>query len=153
MLSIMILLLIASITPPSFSSPFSPPRKNSSFQAPIIHRSSPLSPFYDPNATPADLRRESIQSSLARAHFLKWLISSNTSVQAPIMFEPPIEYVMSYYVDNPPAKTYGVMVTGSRLIWLQGELCLRCHEQKIPIFDPSLSSSYKQVLCYSHDVP
>ncbi|KAK4843560.1 hypothetical protein QYF36_009879 [Acer negundo] len=72
-----------------------------SFTAPLIHRSSPESPFSDPNATPLDIIKASVRSLVPRID--------------------PISqyYVIKYGIGSPPMDTSGVPDTGSCLTRLQ----------------------------------
>lgn len=129
-----------------------PHRKNFSFQAPLIHRSSPESPFYNPDAKATDVITSSVRTSLARNRYMNWLISRNQSLYArsPIFWDRGVanDYVMSFYIGTPPMKTFGIPDTGSSLLWLQCKPCRRsCFKQNAPIFDRSLSSTYKQISC------
>ncbi|XP_073220665.1 aspartic proteinase CDR1-like [Cicer arietinum] len=57
------------------------------------------------------------------------------------------EYLMSYSVGTPPSKVYGIIDTG--MVWLQCKPCNICYNQTSPIFNPSKSSSYKNISCSS----
>ncbi|GAU33143.1 hypothetical protein TSUD_363440 [Trifolium subterraneum] len=63
---------------------------------------------------------------------------------------------MTYSVGTPPFNIYGIVDTGSDIVWLQCEpyeqgyeLCEQCYNQTTPIFNPSKSSSYKNIPCSS----
>ncbi|CAK8535608.1 unnamed protein product [Lathyrus sativus] len=56
---------------------------------------------------------------------------------------------MSYSIGTPPHKVYGVLDTGSNLIWLQCKPCNICYNQTDPIFNSSKSLTYKKVTCSS----
>ncbi|KAF9600384.1 hypothetical protein IFM89_008619 [Coptis chinensis] len=59
-----------------------------------------------------------------------------------------MEYVMEYYIGKETqVQTYGIMDTGSSLVWLQCVPCDGCPAQSIPLFDPSKSTSYLSVTC------
>ncbi|KAK2664478.1 hypothetical protein Ddye_003052 [Dipteronia dyeriana] len=129
--------------------------KDISFTAPLIHRSSPESPFYDPNATPLDIIKASIRTSSARAIAFSNLNSNNIHINSgsPVpridLIHP--DYVIKYGIGSPPMDTYGVPDTGSSLTWLQCKGCTECYIQAIPMFDPTKSSTYKTVLCGSDE--
>lgn len=57
------------------------------------------------------------------------------------------EYLMDVYVGTPPRRFRMIMDTGSDLNWLQCAPCLDCFEQRGPVFDPTASSSYRNVTC------
>lgn len=50
------------------------------------------------------------------------------------------DYLMTIYLGSPPVKILAVVNTGSDLIWTQGSP---------PLFDPSKSSTYKEISCNS----
>ncbi|KAJ4712471.1 Aspartic proteinase CDR1 [Melia azedarach] len=154
--SVMMLTFMISISMPnicssrvveSSSSDVSSPLKG--FSAPLIHRSSPESPFYDPKATHHDFMRDSLRTSSARSAYFNWIRTKNSSIKYPVS---PVElfnmnYVMKYSIGTPPVETFAVPDTGSTIIWTQCLNCTRCYNQTIPIFDPSKSSTYEPVTC------
>ncbi|KAK0587977.1 hypothetical protein LWI29_032183 [Acer saccharum] len=154
--AMMVLSVILIISCFSFSS--SAISKDISFTAPLIHRSSPESPFYNPNATPLDIIKASLRTSSARAkafgnHKTNKNISSG-SIKLPVpRFDRLInnEYVMRYHIGSPPMETYGDADTRSSLTWLQckGSEERRDDDQPTQLFDPSTSSTYNPVLCGS----
>lgn len=132
------------------------------FMSPLIHRSSPESPFYDPNASPASLRRAALRASRARSRYFVQKASfqrlkahggsgddfSRTLPKAPIYpFGPETEYVMKVSIGTPRMETYWVPDTGSSLTWLQCEPCEHCYSQTTPLFDPKKSQTYTRVIC------
>jgi hypothetical protein len=58
-------------------------------------------------------------------------------------------YVMSYSIGTPPFQLYGVVDTGSSEIWFQCKPCKPCFNQTSQMFDPSKSSTYKNIPCSS----
>ncbi|XP_058777068.1 aspartic proteinase CDR1-like [Vicia villosa] len=58
-------------------------------------------------------------------------------------------YFMSYLVGTPPFKVYGYFDTGSNFIWLQCKSDIICYNQSSSIFNPSKSSSYQNIPCFS----
>ncbi|CAL0335302.1 unnamed protein product [Lupinus luteus] len=56
-------------------------------------------------------------------------------------------HIIELSFGNPPTKYYGVMDTGSSLIWTQCLPCENCFPQKDPYFDPKKSSTYTSVYC------
>ncbi|KAK3017853.1 hypothetical protein RJ639_004545 [Escallonia herrerae] len=126
------------------------PRKNVSFTARLIHRTSPESPFYDPNAKCDDLIGDGIRTSLARAHFLgkrtSILAESLINARSPVRVIG-VDFVMSYSIGTPPVKTFGIADTASHVIWLQCQPCDRCYKQSIPFYNRDESSTYKSLPC------
>lgn len=59
------------------------------------------------------------------------------------------EYVMEVSFGTPPVAQFGIVDTGSDLIWTQCLPCVECYKQDIPIFNPTKSSSYKVLPCGS----
>ncbi|KAF8403689.1 hypothetical protein HHK36_011793 [Tetracentron sinense] len=144
----LIALLISLI---SLSSSFPSPQKSSTigFQARLIHSNSPLSPLYNPTATPSDRIRAAVANSFSRHHSLESSKSRGASpdwVQAPVRPYSGV-YVLSYYIGTPATETFAIVDTASDLIWLQCLPCVECYKQIDPIFDPTKSSSYRKIQC------
>ncbi|KAK6919783.1 Xylanase inhibitor, N-terminal [Dillenia turbinata] len=57
------------------------------------------------------------------------------------------EYFMDVLVGTPPKHFSLILDTGSDLNWIQCLPCHDCFEQNGPFYDPSSSSSYKNVSC------
>lgn len=57
------------------------------------------------------------------------------------------EYFMDVFIGTPPRHLSLILDTGSDLNWIQCEPCLDCFEQSGPIYDPSASSSYRNITC------
>ncbi|KAK1564388.1 hypothetical protein Q3G72_002160 [Acer saccharum] len=153
-ISAMMILSVILIIISSFSFSFAI-SKDISFTAPLIHRSSPESPFYDPNATLLDIIKASIRTSSARAIAFSNLNSNNIHINSgspvPRIDLISQDYVIKYGIGSPPMDTYGVPDTGSSLTWLQCKGCVECYTQPIPLFDPTQSSTYNTVLCGSDE--
>ncbi|KAJ7531586.1 hypothetical protein O6H91_14G049900 [Diphasiastrum complanatum] len=69
-------------------------------------------------------------------------------------FTTPVEdnhgsYLMHLLLGTPLQFFDAVIDTGSDLTWVQFEPCHQCYEQKGLIFEPQLSSSYKELSCSS----
>lgn len=54
---------------------------------------------------------------------------------------------MKFSVGTPPVETFAVADTGSDLTWIQCSPCTNCFHQKAPLFEPTLSSTYKPISC------
>ncbi|KAF8387909.1 hypothetical protein HHK36_026571 [Tetracentron sinense] len=121
------------------------------FSIRLIHRDSPQSPLYDPTITAADRAKAAAHRSISRLHYFQSLISASSSLMdiAPKLTPDRGEYLMWYHLGTPPVPVYAVADTASNLIWLQCLPCKNCYNQTQPIFDPSKSSTYKQILCDS----
>ncbi|KAL9426870.1 hypothetical protein AB3S75_033619 [Citrus x aurantiifolia] len=60
------------------------------------------------------------------------------------------EYVMKFSIGTPPLlDIYGIVDTGSDLMWVQCLPCVQCYKQVKPIYNPTSSSSYKELSCQS----
>ncbi|XP_065857628.1 aspartic proteinase CDR1-like [Euphorbia lathyris] len=129
--------------------------KGVSLKAPLLHWSSPESPYYKPNSTKRDLIQASIRASHARTRHIgnkisgkysgKWAVSPVTWIDG--------EFVMKFSVGTPPVDTYATPDTGSDLVWLQcgSPSCSHCFKQRNPYFDPSKSTTYKRLQCRDPD--
>ncbi|MCD7465571.1 hypothetical protein HAX54_001572 [Datura stramonium] len=125
------------------------------FTLDLIHRDSPLSPYYDPSITPSQRFRNACQRSFSRASFLKKASSVhptgttfNDGIQADIS-PMPGEYLMNISIGTPPRETIVIADTGSDLTWIQCKPCTQCFKQIAPLFDSQKSSTYKTVGCHS----
>ncbi|XP_002979394.2 aspartyl protease family protein 2 [Selaginella moellendorffii] len=59
------------------------------------------------------------------------------------------DYFARIGVGTPARSVYMVADTGSDVSWLQCSPCRKCYRQQDPIFNPSLSSSFKPLACAS----
>jgi hypothetical protein len=122
---------------------------NNGLSVELIHRDSSKSPIYQPTETKFQRVYNAVHGSINRAnHFTKQL-SLNTNNPVSMVTPDAGEYFISYSVGTPSFKAYGFMDTGSSLIWLQCQPCTTCFNQTSPIFNPSKSSSYKNIRCSS----
>ncbi|OIV95430.1 hypothetical protein TanjilG_06892 [Lupinus angustifolius] len=58
-------------------------------------------------------------------------------------------YLLELSVGTPPVNIYGILDSGSALIWTQCVPCDNCYKQLDPLFDPKKSSTYKNISCKS----
>ncbi|KAL1214264.1 Aspartic proteinase CDR1 [Cardamine amara subsp. amara] len=73
------------------------------------------------------------------------------SPYADVIFDD-VTYLMKLQIGTPPFDIEAEIDTGSDLIWTQCLPCLNCYDQLAPIFDPSKSSTFKEVKkCHTHD--
>ena len=103
-------------------------------RAELMHRCHPESPLKRGAAASARIARR----LGAGVEFTTRLSSGEYSLRL-------IEYVMTLYLGTPEKKFVLVMDTGSDLVWVQCQPCIRCYNQTGPLFDPSTSSSYSPV--------
>lgn len=132
-----------------FLSCFNSLSRSNSFSVELIHQYSSKSPFFNLTETKLQRISNAVHNSINRAcHFDKQF---SLTANRPISNVTSIfgEYFMSYSVGTPPIKVYGLMDTGSSLVWQQCKPCDDCSNQISPILDPSKSSSYKNISCSS----
>ncbi|XP_012574883.2 aspartic proteinase CDR1-like [Cicer arietinum] len=120
---------------------------NDGFNVELIHRDSSKSPFYHSTQNKYQHVSNALRRSINRVnHFYKdSLIKTPKSIVTP----DNGEYLMSYSIGTPPFKLYGIVDTGSDIVWLQCKPCHHCYNQTSGMFDPSKSSSYKSIPCLS----
>eukprot|EP00252_Welwitschia_mirabilis_P011506 TRINITY_DN2576_c0_g1_i1.p2 TRINITY_DN2576_c0_g1~~TRINITY_DN2576_c0_g1_i1.p2 ORF type:complete len:226 (-),score=22.13 TRINITY_DN2576_c0_g1_i1:232-909(-) len=78
------------------------------------------------------------------------VVSATGDFESPVvsgMEEGSGEYFSQIGVGVPPRMQLMVLDTGSDVNWIQCKPCSDCYQQRNPIFDPSLSSSYASVSC------
>ncbi|KAK9727140.1 hypothetical protein RND81_05G260700 [Saponaria officinalis] len=116
------------------------------FSAPLIHRSSPDSPFYNTNYTRENHIEDGVLNARARG-----LYFSQIKNVAKGYLEAPLfgwNMLMKYNMGTPPVTSYGIFDTGSSFTWVQCLPCIHCYKQgKYPVFNPNKSSSFQLVLC------
>ncbi|RDY01103.1 Aspartic proteinase CDR1, partial [Mucuna pruriens] len=119
------------------------------FSVELIHRDSPKSPFYNPIETPFQQLNNAFHRSFSRVnHFYPKSKASQKTPQSVITSNQG-EYLVKYSIGTPPFEVMGIADTGSDLIWSQCKPCDQCYNQTTPLFDPSKSSTYEPVSCYS----
>ncbi|XP_055819385.1 aspartic proteinase CDR1-like [Solanum dulcamara] len=124
------------------------------FTLDLIHRDSPLSPYYNPSITPSQRLRDACHRSFSRASFFTKVsihptTPFNHAIQSDII-PIPAEYLMKIAIGTPPRETFAIADTGSDLTWIQCKPCTHCFEQILPLFDPRKSSTYKIIGCHSN---
>ena len=118
---------------------------NNGFTLELIHRDSSKSPFYQPTQNKYERVANAVRRSINRVYKYSLTSTPQSNVNS-----DKGEYLMSYLIGTPPFKVFGIVDTGSDLVWLQCEPCEQCYPQITPIFDPSLSSSYQNIPCLSN---
>ncbi|XP_054802775.1 aspartic proteinase CDR1-like isoform X2 [Prosopis cineraria] len=114
----------------------------------LIHRDSPLSPFYNSSSTLSELTRQVRLRSMVH-HHKRLHHHLHTDILPPIFYGGQGEYLMRIYIGSPPVESWAIVDTGSDLIWVQCLPCNTCYPQNSPIFNPFKSSTYKIVSCHS----
>ncbi|XP_057452729.1 aspartic proteinase CDR1-like [Lotus japonicus] len=125
---------------------------NNGFSVELIHRDSLKSPFYNPSKTPFQRVASAVHRSFNSANRFNKAYVGNvvpTDTAESTVVPDRGEYLMSYSVGTPPFKLYGIVDTGSDIVWLQCLPCETCYKQTTPIFDPSKSKTYRTIPCSS----
>lgn len=102
---------------------------NGGFSVKLIHQDSPNSPFYDHN------------KALSKTSFSDF----HPGIQLPHNHNG--QYLMRVTIGNPPFDIYGMLDTGSDLLWTQCEPCQGFYKQMNPKFNPKRSSIYSNLPC------
>jgi len=125
--------------------------QNRGFSVELIHPDSSRSPFYNSRETQLQRVSNVVTHSINRVHYLNHVLSfsHNDSPKTTIIPYAGSYYVMSYSIGTPPFHLYGVVDTGSDGIWFQCKPCKPCLNQTSLIFNPSKSSTYKNIRCLS----
>ncbi|XP_058086448.1 aspartic proteinase CDR1-like [Magnolia sinica] len=127
---------------------------NGGFSVDLIHRDSPQSPFYNPSDTIYDRLSKTLRRSSSRINYFRSLSKSSSSFNTTFIRSEVIpnggEYLMSLSIGTPPVKLLAIADTGSDLIWTQCKPCEQCYRQTTPLFDPSESSTYRDLSCESN---
>ncbi|KAK8260872.1 hypothetical protein V6Z11_D13G147900 [Gossypium hirsutum] len=133
-----------------FSSPVVQPVMGAKgFSVELIHRDSPISPFYNASLTSSQILRKNALHSMDRLKHFQSLINQS-AIQSAVTPNGGI-YLMKLSFGTPPVDYMAVADTGSDLIWIQCVPCLQsqCYPQGSPPFDPQASSTYKKIPCDS----
>ncbi|RDX74802.1 Aspartic proteinase CDR1, partial [Mucuna pruriens] len=59
------------------------------------------------------------------------------------------DYLMKLSLGTPPVDVYGLIDTGSDLVWAQCTPCPGCYKQKNPMYEPLRSKTYTPIPCDS----
>ncbi|KAI7988498.1 Aspartyl protease family protein [Camellia lanceoleosa] len=153
-------LLPASVCSPSIKDK----RKGRTVSLKVVHKYGPCShPRPEKASAPPTLteiltrdqsRVNSIQSRL-RQNSLEKDSSSNSKATTTIPAKSGISvgspnYIVTVGLGTPKKQLSLVFDTGSAFVWTQCKPCtVFCYKQKQPIFDPSHSSTYKNITCTS----
>lgn len=117
------------------------------FTVDLIHRDSILSPLHNPTKTHWERLHDALRRSTSRARYFD-VSASRAMVQSPVIAAKG-EYLMNISIGSPPLILLGIADTGSDLTWTQCKPCVQCYKQRLPLFDPKKSSSYKKIPCGS----
>ncbi|XP_027356847.1 aspartic proteinase CDR1-like [Abrus precatorius] len=122
---------------------------NGGFSVEIIHRDSSRSPFYNLTETHFQRVSNAVRRSINRANHLEKSFVSGNTVEATVAPDDGGAYLLNYSIGTPPFQLYGIVDTGSGLVWQQCQPCKRCFNQTTPIFNLSKSNTYKTLPCSS----
>lgn len=115
---------------------------NGGFTVDLIRRDSPNSPFLNPNNLQS--LRESLNEVSPRSEEKK---NPNAAIAKAMGYRG--EHIIKISLGTPPVDIYGILDTGSDLVWTQCVPCVGCYPQINPLFDPKKSSTYLNVSCHS----
>ncbi|KHN48886.1 aspartic proteinase CDR1-like [Glycine soja] len=118
------------------------------FSIDLIHRDSPLSPFYNPSLTPSERITNAALRSGSRLNRVSHFLDENNLPESLLIPENG-EYLMTLYIGTPPVERLAIADTGSDLIWVQCSPCQNCFPQDTPLFEPLKSSTFKAATCDS----
>ncbi|XP_010268348.1 PREDICTED: aspartic proteinase CDR1-like [Nelumbo nucifera] len=141
-----VIIVIASIY--QFSCSVAQCNNHGGFTVDLIHRDSPLSPFYNPSQSPSERLQNAVRRSIIHANRFKSSALSPNTVQSSITVNKG-EYHMKIALGTPPVQILALADTGSDLIWTQCNPCYGCYQQRAPLFDPQSSSTYRDLSCSS----
>lgn len=122
----------------------------------LIHRNSVSSPYYIPNASPYDLARDAIDTSIERARYLNKRIvvrknngsAANEDGGATLLPDYKASLFLANVTIGEPQTVQLVFVdTASSLLWIRCAPCLRCPRQSLQLFNPLKSSTYSKLTC------
>ncbi|XP_065880050.1 aspartic proteinase CDR1-like [Euphorbia lathyris] len=119
--------------------------KTDGFSVDLIHRNSPLSPLYNTphQETPLTHFKNGFERARSRINRLN---SNGNNPQSDVLADNG-EHIMKFSIGNPPMDIYGIVDTGSDLVWTQCQPCEQCYNQKNPIYNPKSSSTYTDITC------
>ncbi|KAL9258147.1 Aspartic proteinase nepenthesin-1-like protein [Drosera capensis] len=102
------------------------------------------------NLTRLELIKRAVDRSNRRMEGLKAMVTGTTPSAETLVTPGSGEYLMDVSIGTPAIAYSAILDTGSDLIWTQCKPCYSCFQQSAPIFDPSKSSTYKNLSCSSY---
>ncbi|XP_038707228.1 probable aspartic protease At2g35615 [Tripterygium wilfordii] len=120
-------------------------RKGTYFNIDLIHRDSPLSPFYDPSITQSERMKKATLHSLNRANFFHSSMHINGKRVMSPLIEIEGEYIMKIYIGYPPIEFLAIADTRNNLIWTQCASSHINHHRNGKFFNPLQSTTYDVV--------
>ncbi|KAK9275867.1 hypothetical protein L1049_023140 [Liquidambar formosana] len=122
--------------------------KTGGFSIDLIHRDSPLSPFYNHSFTPEESLKNAALRSISRLNHFRQSSIDEKAIES-MVIPGEGDYLMKLSIGTPPVEFYAAADTGSDLIWIQCMPCMQCYPQDSPIFNPAKSSTYRELSCGS----
>ncbi|XP_047339528.1 aspartic proteinase CDR1-like [Impatiens glandulifera] len=138
----LLILLIFSIPKSSFA------HSGDGFTAELIHRDSPLSPFYNPSTTQYDRLSAALNRTISRQIFLKESFANKRSMRTHVLGYG-LEFLMKVEMGTPPVTLFLVVDTGSSINWAKCIPCTKCSNKDRHIYNPKMSRTYRQISCKS----
>ncbi|KAE9590515.1 hypothetical protein Lal_00023211 [Lupinus albus] len=120
---------------------------NNGLSVDLIHRNSPLSPFYNPSLNHSEYIINAAFHSIARAKSFIFIPPHQNKPDHTIVTESRGDYLMQMFIGTPPKKIIVVADTGSDLTWVQCFPCKDCYFQNFPLFDPFKSNTHHLIPC------
>ncbi|XP_048502447.1 aspartic proteinase CDR1-like [Beta vulgaris subsp. vulgaris] len=144
--NIVIVFLVSSLILPSPNKLFSVEARNlvscnGVFKVNLIHRDSPLSPYYNSSLTPRERVKRAPLGSISRGH--------TNDVKLSALISNGGDYLIQFSLGTPQVEFIAAADTGSDLIWIQCSPCDTCLSTASQSFDPTQSSTYNVIPCTS----
>ncbi|KAI3448973.1 hypothetical protein Pfo_005638 [Paulownia fortunei] len=117
---------------------------NDGFSTDLIHRDCLISPLHNSTASYWDLVNKALQRSKSRADYFSFRSFASGTPTTEVMASHG-DFLMKLSIGTPPFEINGIVDTASVLSWTQCAPCDNCFPQKLPIFTPRESSTYKVV--------
>ncbi|XP_021298817.1 aspartic proteinase CDR1-like [Herrania umbratica] len=125
------------------------PKTAYGFSVELIHRDSPLSPFFNDSITSSELLRKNALHSMDRIKNIQSYIDQKATQS--VVIPNGGSYLMKLSFGTPPVEYLAIADTGSDLTWIQCAPCpqTQCYSQGSSPFDPAASSTYQKLSCVS----
>ncbi|KAK7307961.1 hypothetical protein VNO77_41471 [Canavalia gladiata] len=114
---------------------------NTGFSVKLIRQNSPNSPLYKSDELHKHRRGSFYQLPKKSSYATNGPFTRVTSNNG--------DYLMKLTLGTPPVDMYGLVDTGSDLVWAQCTPCQGCYKQKSPMFEPLRSKTYTPIPCDS----
>ncbi|KAE9585023.1 hypothetical protein Lal_00018260 [Lupinus albus] len=111
----------------------------------LIHKDSPLSPFYNSSLTHSDILINAALDSISRVE--SFSLNTEDYTDHTLIFPIKGTYIISFFIGTIPRASLAILDTGSDLTWIQCAPCSHCYNQGLPLFDPSKSRTFHSIAC------